>query len=322
MGIFKDIMFFYNNLWKGNGLVYTVKYSKLARLYATRYFSGQPLHIHGILPVRVKIKDNFPLVYHPLLSLFYEGDRWDKVFCMTFLSLSRAFVPDKYTLSKIKLDTKSIEDLPKGKRTTLDVGVLRKIISKMSLRDLEILDLESTDYKYFTSKGPLGQSTNTAHLSIQELSLPTLDSLSRLIGDYSQEIVGFTNLTISKNLRFFQDTGLEPFSGSHLTKGEFGVSRKIAVIRDPELKMRPVAIFDWHSQTVLDKLSRQVYSMLKTIPMDRTFTQNPYFTHRDTTPVGQSYHSLDLSSATDRFPLDLQLQIIDLLDPTGEIGPN
>lgn len=54
-----------------------------------------------------------------------------------------------------------------------------------------------------------------------------------------------------------------------------------------------------------------MYNMLKKIPSDRTFTQSPFFDHEGyKTDENSKYYSLDLSSATDRFPISLQLDIL------------
>lgn len=60
-------------------------------------------------------------------------------------------------------------------------------------------------------------------------------------------------------------------------------------------------------------LSKQLFTMLRHIPSDRTFSQSPFFDHKGYVASDQRYHSLDLSSATDRFPLKFQKQVLGLL---------
>jgi len=92
-----------------------------------------------------------------------------------------------------------------------------------------------------------------------------------------------------------------------------GYTRKLAIVEDPELKARVIAIYDHYSQAVLEKLSDQVFPILRGIPSDRTYTQSPLFTHTGYVKTDDMYHSFDLTSATDRFPIDLQKQILKML---------
>lgn len=97
-------------------------------------------------------------------------------------------------------------------------------------------------------------------------------------------------------------------------------TRKLEVVEDPEMKARVVAIFDHFSQTFLNKISKNIYQLLKMIPSDRTFTQSPIFDHEGYIPCTDKYHSIDLSSATDRFPLRLQEDILNILYNSEYIG--
>jgi len=76
--------------------------------------------------------------------------------------------------------------------------------------------------------------------------------------------------------------------------------RKLTSIKDKELKVRVIAIGDYWSQTVLYPLHNYLFNVLKKIPQDCTFGQ-------DSAPSkleGANYFSsIDLSNATDRFPI-------------------
>jgi len=76
--------------------------------------------------------------------------------------------------------------------------------------------------------------------------------------------------------------------------------------------MRVIAIFDWVSQFFLNCISEEIYSMLRKIRSDRTFSQDPQFSHIQASRK-QKFHSLDLTAATDRFPLAVQKQVMTLL---------
>jgi hypothetical protein len=85
--------------------------------------------------------------------------------------------------------------------------------------------------------------------------------------------------------------------------------RRLSIKPDKEGKSRPFAIFDYISQSVLTPTHDSIYKILKGIPQDSTFDQNEGF--RSILYGGYSFYaSFDLTSATDRFPLDLQVRIM------------
>jgi len=80
-----------------------------------------------------------------------------------------------------------------------------------------------------------------------------------------------------------------------------GKYRKIVSFPDKELKVRVVAILDYWSQTVLKPLHHYLNEVLKRIPQDCTYDQGSFWNKIDKSEV---FYSLDLTAATDRFPMD------------------
>lgn len=120
--------------------------------------------------------------------------------------------------------------------------------------------------------------------------------------------------------------------------------RKLATFPDKEGKMRTVAIFDYWSQRQLRPIHLVLADVLRRIPQDCTDDQSRFVTalrlsdisdreiaelpvlsdedgllHGRTFPrftraMGlETYYSVDLSNATDRFPIVLQQWVIDAL---------
>jgi len=87
--------------------------------------------------------------------------------------------------------------------------------------------------------------------------------------------------------------------------------RRLSVIRDPECKMRIIAIFDYVSQIFLEGISKDIYKILGNLKEDRTYSQDPYFHIQHSSK--NNFHSIDLTAATDRFPIDLQVQVLSYL---------
>jgi hypothetical protein len=86
-----------------------------------------------------------------------------------------------------------------------------------------------------------------------------------------------------------------------------GIYRKICAIPDKEGKTRVIAIGDYFSQTVLKPLHTYMFSVLRRINQDCTFNQGDFI---NKLPKEGPFYSMDLSNATDRFPIDV---ISDLL---------
>lgn len=83
-----------------------------------------------------------------------------------------------------------------------------------------------------------------------------------------------------------------------------GLIRKLVGIQDLEGKTRVIAILDYWSQTALQPLHDFNFLILKMIPQDMTFHQGAFVDvvkrWGDTT-----LYSIDLTNATDRFPIVL-----------------
>lgn len=83
-------------------------------------------------------------------------------------------------------------------------------------------------------------------------------------------------------------------------------------------KIRVFAITDCITQAVLAPLSDGVFEILRNLPMDGTFNQDQPVRHllslKDKiVQTGQTLFSYDLSAATDRLPVALQVQILSRL---------
>jgi hypothetical protein len=95
-------------------------------------------------------------------------------------------------------------------------------------------------------------------------------------------------------------------------QGKPGVSARLSAIPAPEGKTRVIAKLDYWSQEALKPLHDKIMRVLKRIPRDLTFSQN---SSRKviTREVGNFYWSIDLKSATDRFPILFQFKVLEHL---------
>lgn len=72
-----------------------------------------------------------------------------------------------------------------------------------------------------------------------------------------------------------------------------------------------IGIFDYWSQSALKPLHGRINSILRRIKMDCTFDQNRFTQHLAEINLGiNSYHSIDLTAATDRMPIAFQERLV------------
>lgn len=83
---------------------------------------------------------------------------------------------------------------------------------------------------------------------------------------------------------------------------------ELSFINDPECKLRIIAMLDYASQLFLRPIHKILFKKLKNISCDRTYTQSPFHNWKVN---HHAYWSLDLSAATDRFPVHLQTRLIE-----------
>lgn len=89
--------------------------------------------------------------------------------------------------------------------------------------------------------------------------------------------------------------------------------RKLSVKPDRESKSRVFAILDYWSQSALKGLHEELFKLLRKLPADKTFNQGGHLAEMAAKESNHSFHSLDLSSATDRFPLITQKKLLALM---------
>lgn len=77
-------------------------------------------------------------------------------------------------------------------------------------------------------------------------------------------------------------------------------------------KVRVFAMVDLWTQSVMNPLHKEIFRLLRTFPTDGTFNQLKPLDHFNSLPHGDRF-SFDLSAATDRLPIELQMQILAML---------
>jgi hypothetical protein len=289
--IFKNI--------KNKGTIQTIKILKQMRLHCTRYLCGKPLMVNTM---RIGIdKDGWPKRLDFLKPLCNSSVASNK-FLLSLLTLSRAFQLTNKEWDKVAPNYNSIVDQPKG-NFIVPSGVINRFISEFNLK-APFPSFSDKDVYLSSKGGPQGKATLTA-----------LNNL--LLYDYNliKDIKNITDesgyLYLLQSIQLCIDKGIKPDLEKNSELG------KISFIKDPEAKLRLVAISDYFTQIYLKKIHESLMKLSKNIPQDRTFTQNP---HNNWEINNESFWSLDLSSATDRFPVKLQERLLTRIFDSQKLG--
>lgn len=295
MDVFQPVCLFINiinTMLKDNGTLYTIKYMKAARLHVTRYICGNPLYVNSD---RVSLTKGFPTKFLFLKQYLDDNTIKGKKFVLSLFNISRGIVPRKD--ESIPIDFSTITSPYKGKDYTIPLWFIKKwIYSKklrVSLPEYKIQDL------YISSKsGPLGPSLATALHSLRLYNYALLDKALKLLNlsVNSDEKILLKNYTVAFNCSYPE--------GNKFPSGYIG---KLAIVHDPECKMRVIAMIDYFSQFLLKPIHMAILKLLSKFLNDRTFSQDPLHQWKDD---GNMFYSLDLSAATDRFPISLQYKVI------------
>jgi hypothetical protein len=286
-----------NKTYKVDGTELTVKKLKRIRLHFTRFLCGQPL-LESEFDIEINSK-GLPKIFEDFEQLC-SGAECQR-FLLTLLTTSRCLKPFKGEI--IPIDFSSIVNEFTGTSKVLDPGTIRNTLKSMHVTPRKIPKFSLDNLFLVTKAGPHGPSTLTSYKSTSCFNEMNIQGL---IGLTCMEGIEWLNSLIDKCRKYnyiFCPTA--PMAGN---KG----TRRLSIVKDPECKMRVIAIFDWVSQIFLNGVAKQIYSDLKKIPSDRTFSQDPEFKHIQYS-TKRPFYSIDLTAATDRFPIEFQQQILTML---------
>jgi len=274
---------------KTQGLVHSVKLLKGMRLHITRVICGHPLKKNNLM-IGLNKETHWPKALEFLYPLYKGGSIEELKFLNTILILSRTLVPKgKRDKEKIKPDYGSITR-PGSMSKIIPSGFIKRFVSEFNLKSV-IPPFSVKDIYLSTKAGPGGPTSLTAQNSILSYSYNDIQNL--------------WGITDSHGVDFFSKQYGYMWTKQHQQVKPIG---KLSFIYDPECKLRIVAIVDYYTQLFLKPIHSQLMNKLHNFPCDRTFTQDPTHCWEKN---DQDFWSLDLSSATDRFPISLQKRLLE-----------
>lgn len=175
----------------------------------------------------------------------------------------------------------------------------------------------SLQWKYFhfsTKSGPLGHALGSSMEELFILPKSLIQSLEIMGGEKFTEHI--RNLLGATDLRDWFRNYWGKFLSKIHSSSETGTFRKITYFPDKEMKVRVIAQLDYWSQTVLKPLHHYLFRVLKKIPQDCTFDQGSF---KEKLVNSTVFYSIDLTAATDRFPIELIGQILNAQLPQSYV---
>lgn len=329
-----------------SGQIWTIQRVKDIRLIYTKYISGEPFKV---FPGRIGLNAKGLPKSMPYFNSLIESNSKEQIqFVLTLLSISRVLPGTKDP------STSTITD-PSTKDSTI-ISELTSFIPTFfknnGIKEGYQLNWSQEKLRLSNKAGPEGRATLFSWRDavtlppeiIENINImsPTLGKyLNRIITMWPVEIVKKAHQRLKVNFKTFcakaqkdheisnkslygnnsrrtvigYEESVNAFNRAHK---DSGLIRKLSIIEDPEAKARVIAIFDYWSQEVLKGIHDLQFRILKeNLSQDRTFTQDPIISDKED---GQRFHSVDLSAATDRFPIEIQTNLIESLFKSREFA--
>lgn len=267
-----------------NGPKHTIKYVKAVRGNLYNYLSSNPLRD----PISKTTKDGIPLILGDLIPLIRRGDKQVIALCLTILTATRSL---KF---KDEVDTSTITQPVKGDvpdMTKYMPDFWKELGYKPSLGRPRKLAVNLKLYRL--SNGPNGHALNTAIIDAKHLP----ETLVKWLSVMSPKV----GHVVSKMKHpIFQSFFSKIYPWKITDKGSY---RRISSFPDKEGKQRTVGILDYYSQATLKPLHTWLSRVLEKIPQDCTLDQGKFL--KGNLLKSKVFYSVDLSSATDRFPIQV-----------------
>lgn len=303
--IYKDLKILVNNilhLWKRSGSNFTFLYLKECCRLIVRALSGVPEDNSFITLGKIIVKRDrhgIPTIIPLPLRKFLYAKRESRVqLLLSLLSLYRVMP----SVQKPKFNT--ITDPFNGTSEMLDQGELVRAISDLEVR----MKLKSPRLLRMESAGPYGiKSTWCSNADLIALDYHG-DQSSAFVQLMSRSWKGILILL----WLVFLSVLATPFKMFLRQEPMLG---RLAVVLDQAGKGRLVAITNYWIQVCLKPLHDSIFAFLRTINhIDGTFDQHyPLNLLIDNEELTEKFYCYDLSAATDRLPVKLQVQILNLL---------
>lgn len=280
--------------YQSKGVHWFILYTKSIRGNLMNHLSGSSSRF----PLSKTTKDGIPLILGDLIPIVRGRSYLAIAMIFTVLFSTRSLS------TGLEPDLTPITDPYKGDLSGLDRFMFqfwKDLGYRFSSKVPRYLEAETKLYR--SKEGPNGHALVSSYIDAQALSLEQVNDLQVLGGPKFKNF-----LFVSKHPRmwkFFSENFVPLIS--IIKKGKFPLTRKLSFFADKENKVRTIGILDWYSQVALKPLHNFLMNVLKRIPQDCTNDQGKFINLCSNKDI---YYSIDLSNATDRFPIELIYKLL------------
>lgn len=297
-GLYEPLLLKMDTILHSRGQDALILWVKDVRASVLNYLSGNPIRPPGVKCTN----DGIPVVLGDLVSELRQaivpGHHHVLPFLMTILFSTRALNagknPDLSTISS----PPSVE-VPDISRWV--VSFWRALRYRRSYKSVP-RGIRWTKFHMSTKSGPNGHALWTSLRDFYSLPNPLVEDLVAMGGVEFGEKVS----ALKRGRKYLE----------RLLQCEPGRFRKLSWFPDRELKVRVIGQLDYFSQTVLRSVHLWLYRVLKKIPQDCTFSQGSF---KDRVRGSEVFYSVDLSAATDRFPISVISLVLKGMLPTAYV---
>jgi len=284
------------------GLMSAVSWAKETRAFFGRWISirGNPKD-KDYYYLRKKLRTRLGIhLFRKIESM--EPSRW-ACFAMTLLTVTRCWTTSpKPKLGPIESGWLILDGKPSFRGWPNLIRSKSKFWRALGVKSEEFGEIpRSSRFEgwYFTTKsGPNGHALWNSLLDLSILPPSLINSLITVGGTEFEGNIRALIRNLPKLMVVFPQKA---------PKRKLSL-RRLSCIQDRECKTRVIAILDYFSQSVLKPVHSYLFNLLRDIPQDCTFDQNSF---KDKTKDWPCYYSVDLTSATDRFPIWLIVSLLE-----------
>jgi len=198
-----------------------------------------------VSPIKISLdREGFPTLFLPLKVLLV-GSLEERKFAFTLLMISRTLVPKKQ--EDIPVNLKTITDPFSGSMGVLDPILLKEAISEVVSKPFDPVEWKPDNVKLTTKGGPNGPATMTALSTIRRFGPSELIGIASISSDaFLKWFKILFNYSVKESL---SQCSLNEGSETSPVQTKFGprdtpFTRRLSVVKDPECKMRVIAMFD------------------------------------------------------------------------------
>lgn len=291
------------NLMENNGFKATITWFKQNRIILYKYISSDPVISDRLVK---KTKDGIPQWFGDHIKSIRERDTTTLRAIISLLNIGRLFVDVG------EVDTSTIETINDVRSENI---ISNRIISNFKKKFSINPELGVPKFVIRSTNGPFGPSMTTIIEEAKMLLPEDLENFKILTGPHRDSTETETIINTITDIKH-PEVVTPPHFNKHIsTPREKFSLRKITVVADKECKNRVIAILDYWTQLFLKPLHSALMAEIKDCFGDNDSTFNQDLGVQKMIELQKSSHtkgfwSLDLKSATDLLPMQLQKRLM------------